>query len=108
MSRLTFGPSQGSVVVAPTDVVVTIASVVGSTVTASVSGYSPALNNMPTFIHACFLAAAPPAGQTPAQCLAGATLTAQAPFSGNATYPITVPNVPAGTYFVQVIVEYAA
>lgn len=115
MSRLVFGPQYSGVVVAPAplpDVVVVASSAgaVGRTATVTIPAFDPATSNPPVGLYACYVAVAP----DPASDVKAFLDSVPAANVGHSTaiavgdVAITVPGVPAGTYTVQFVVEYAS
>lgn len=105
MSRKIFGPSQAGVVVAPTDSVPTITSIVGTTVHLNVPTVS-GTPNYPDSIHVAFMSAPPTVGETPDQALAASVAQGNVGVAGAGDTVVSVSGVPAGTYDVVVIPEY--
>lgn len=113
MSQFAYGDITAGVVVTDivvkTKVPVTTSSVENRTVNVSVPTSDPATQIAPIAVHACYVTNPPDTASVPAaDFLAGVpdTNKGSTPVSAAGPLTISVPNVTAGTYFCQVVVEY--
>lgn len=115
MSRFVYGPQYSGVVVPPSvlpDVVVVASPMgaVGRTATVTIPAYDPATSNPPVRLHCCYVTNAPDPSSDPKAFHD----SVDPAFHGDSTaiapgdVSITVTTVPAGTYVVQFVVEYAS